>query len=333
MIKEILIKAMTVGMLLFVSTSTAIAQTDNSYIDTERTIGTVGRIPVGKGWVQAGEIDLIALRAKTHSPDIKRMGWCNTGTGGQKTAIDWADEATRQGETALREGNLPIAETNFRQAIAISETWTNAYEGLAKVLIAQGRAAEAIQIYRKIFYDLSLRGMQSDDPNETQAYKVEVYQNPVAHGGSGGASCEDGLRYALLLNKTGQWGEAITVYNSALPDVPSGDIPKIAIQFDPATPQTVIFESATRIALGLVDNFGVEPDHNLNAMTEYQKALQLVPDSDLANYYYGFGWQRLDPKDRAKFGNAQQAKAALLKAVKMGNADVKKAAEKALRGA
>lgn len=66
-------------------------------------------------------------------------------------------------------------------------------------------------------------------------------------------------------------------------------------------------------------------------MAEYTKALQLAPDNALTNYFYGVGWQRLSPAERAKFGTAQQAKAALQKAVKVGDASVKTAARKALK--
>ena len=54
-----------------------------------------------------------------------------------------------------------------------------------------------------------------------------------------------------------------------------------------------------------------------------QKALALEPGNALTNYYYGYGWHNLSPADRLKFGTAQQAKAALQKAVKVGNASVK----------
>ena len=50
-----------------------------------------------------------------------------------------------------------------------------------------------------------------------------------------------------------------------------------------------------------------------------------------ANFYYGFGWQQLSPAERVQFGTAQQAKAALRKAARIGKDAVKKAATKALQ--
>jgi len=58
-------------------------------------------------------------------------------------------------------------------------------------------------------------------------------------------------------------------------------------------------------------------------------ASHLAPDSPFANYYYGYGWQVLDPK--AKMLHQEQAKAAFAKAVQLGKGDLKKAAEKALK--
>lgn len=66
-------------------------------------------------------------------------------------------------------------------------------------------------------------------------------------------------------------------------------------------------------------------------MEHYQRALQLAPDSALTNYYYGQGWQKLSPAERIQFGTAQQAKAALQKAIKIGKGAVKKAAQKPLQ--
>ena len=66
------------------------------------------------------------------------------------------------------------------------------------------------------------------------------------------------------------------------------------------------------------------------AFAEYGKALQLAPDSDLANYYYGVGWNNLSPAERKQFGSFQQAKAALEKAVKLAKGPLKVKAQKAL---
>jgi tetratricopeptide (TPR) repeat protein len=330
---EIMIKTATLCVLLLVSMPIAWAQTDNntpagSYIDSERRIGTIGLVFDGNGWVQGPEIDLKALREKTHSTSIKKMGWVGPSwcipirTRGP---MDWADEATRQGDAAFRGGDLLTAETDFKRAIGLDETWPYAYIGLAKVFTAQGEVGGAIQSYRTVFYDLSLRNFATALPEEKEKRRQEVYKNPTSDQWA-----SDGLRYALLLNRTEQWSEAVTVYNSALSSVPGGALPKLDISFDPSHPNPVLFEAASHIALGLLTNWGAGDDRNLRAMQEYEQALQLEPNWSLSNYYYGFGWQCLDPKDRAKMGSEQQAKAALQKAVKIGKGPVKQAAQRAL---
>ena len=327
--KEIMTKAAALCTLLLVSMPVAWAQTENntppgSYIDSERRIGTIGRVFDGNGWVQGPEIDLQALREKRRSAPTKRMGWINPGRG--KDAMDWADEATREGEAAFRAGDLLTAETDFKHAIGLDETWPYAYIGLAKAFTVQGDIDGAIQSYRTVFYDLSLRNYATASPEEREKRRQEVYKNPTSDQWA-----SDGLRYALLLNQTGQWSEAVTVYNSALSSVPGGgDLPKLDLSFDLAHPNPVLFKAASHIALGLLTNFGAGDDRNRKAMQEYEQALQLEPDWSLSNYYYGYGWQQLDPKDRAKMGSEQQARATLRKAVKIGKGPVKKAAQKAL---
>jgi len=103
---------------------------------------------------------------------------------------------------------------------------------------------------------------------------------------------------------------------------------------NPAFPQPVALAAAAHIALGLDANWRCdalgELEHD-RAFSEYTKALQLEPNWDVANYYYGYGWQWLASKCRARLGSVQQAKAALQKAILLGKADVKKAARKALK--
>ena len=66
------------------------------------------------------------------------------------------------------------------------------------------------------------------------------------------------------------------------------------------------------------------------AFEDISKGVALSPVSSFANFHYGYSWQHLPAADKAKFGTEQQAKAALLKAVRIGKGDVKKAAQKAL---
>ena len=144
-----------------------------------------------------------------------------------------------------------------------------------------------------------------------------------------------GMKYALLLSQTGQQAEANVVYRKALLQVPDVDDRTIGRFPDADTPSPTEFQAAVHVAIGLCATYGSDPfdtsdSQHVRAMQEFDKARQLQPESALTNYYYGYGWQRLSPNDREKAVDAVQAKAALLKAVKVGKGDVKKAAQKAL---
>jgi tetratricopeptide (TPR) repeat protein len=206
----------------------------------------------------------------------------------------------------LQAKNYVQAEEGFRAAIA--DDWGDApYIGLAETLVAEGRTVEALQAYH-------------------------VYFHPVVGSFQGGGTVDPkvNLEYALLLNQTGEWTEAVDHYNAALPDLVKWDY-KANLHFDAAAPQPAALAAAAHIGLGLYDNFEYEPDSNTKAMQEYKAALQLAPDWDAANYYYGYGWQKLSPAERTQFGTMQQAKAHLQKAEKVGNASVRAAAAKVLK--
>lgn len=224
--------------------------------------------------------------------------------------IEEAQADYRDGEAALRAKDFVNAEANFRASLALFPG--EAYLGLAEALTAQGRTAEAIQTYRLMF-----------KPNP-------------ACGFGGSYITRTYLNYALLLDQTGQWAEAVAAYQYALPTLPGGVLPKINARFDPDAPQPVALAAAVHVALGLDASFVPEDGEEYEqsqgrAFQEYAKALQLAPNWDSANYYYGYGWQRLDHKSRARIGSVQQARAALQKAILMGRADVKEAARKTLR--
>ena len=90
---------------------------------------------------------------------------------------------------------------------------------------------------------------------------------------------------------------------------------------------------ALHIAQGLTYGVATWGGHmrQEEAMTEFNQALHLSPDSAVANYYYGYGWQQLDLKSRTRVANTQRAKAAFQKAARLGGADVKKAATEELQ--
>ena len=142
------------------------------------------------------------------------------------------------------------------------------------------------------------------------------------------------LPYAQLLLNSGQWAQAVAVYNQALPKLGHEELEQITNHFSPDVPEPAALALAIHLERGQLYNAAADwagESQDTEAMSEYGKALQSAPNNALANYFYGIGWQKLSPADRAKFGTAQQAKAHLQKAVKVGNANVKKAAEKALK--
>ena len=216
----------------------------------------------------------------------------------------------------LHLGNYAQAEAEAREAIStdlmaggVSE------EVLAAALEGQGKDQEALQQYQTV---------------------VEHDKQP-----------RNLLPYAQLLLKSGQWAQAVAVYNQVLPHLPDvgphpetpvvhdGDQIRANSHFSPDVPEPAALAVALHIARGMVLNTtggwagGVPQD--TEAMAEYGKALQLAPDNALANYYYGVGWHKLSPAERVKFGHAEQAKAALQKAAQLGDPTVKKMAEETLK--
>jgi hypothetical protein len=216
---------------------------------------------------------------------------------------DEAGQLCRSAAIDLHLGNYARAEDEARQADALDPLAGVPQEVLAEALDAQGKDQEALQEYRIM---------------------------------SVGGHPYDLLPYAQLLLKSGQWAQAVTVYNQVLPRLGHEELEQITSHFSPDVPQPLELETAIHLERGRLYNatpsWAREPQ-NTEAMAEYQKALQLAPDNALTNYFYGIGWQKLSPVERRKFGTAQQAKAALQKAVKIGDANVRAAAAKALKDA
>lgn len=216
----------------------------------------------------------------------------------------------------LHAGKYALAESEARQSLALFEGSGVSEEVLASALEAQGKDQEALQQYHVMVVD----------------GKDRFPRNLVP--------------YAQLLLKSGQWAQAVAVYNQVLPGLPDvsvhtedlsiRDSELIAANshFSADVPEPAALGTALHIARGMV--YSSTPSwsgdiQNTEAMKEYEKALELAPDNALTNYFYGVGWQKLSPTERMKFGTVQQAKAHLRKAEKVGNANVKAAAKKALK--
>ena len=203
----------------------------------------------------------------------------------------------------LHAGQYAQAEAEARQSLSL-RAGDIAEEVLAASLEAQGKDQEALQQYHVMVID------------QKAGYPRVL------------------LPYAQYLLKSGQWAQAAAVYNQALPLLGNGELEKETSHFSPDVPEPLALETAIHLERGQIYNgtFGWAGDtQNVEAMGEYTKALRLAPDNALTNYFYGVGWQKLSPTERTKFGTVQQAKAHLRKAEKVGNANIRAAAKKALK--
>lgn len=222
----------------------------------------------------------------------------------EMSGLHQEDLLNAAGEESLKSGRYVEAEKDFRAINSLDRFDAGAYRGIGEALTGQGRLAEAVQ-----------------------AYQILIYQDPFKWS-SIAQDTRTLMHYAILLSETGRWPEAVSVYEKALPTTPNfGDVPITDIHFDPRVPMPTQLQTVAHIASGL-EYFG--GGEKKDAFREFNEASLLVPDSAFANYYYGFGWRNLDPKERAKIGSEQQAKAALQKAILLGKADVKIAARKVL---
>lgn len=240
------------------------------------------------------------------------------------------EKAARLGGTAfysLKAGRYAEAEAEAQASMSLIPDDGMVLEVLAASLDAQGKTDEALQAYQAL----------------TRGEKGTLGGQPRVL-----------LPYALLLLNSGHWAQAVAAYNAALPFVgdsfanvearlkaagPSGRIVQDGevlasnSHFSPDVPEPGRLALMIHLARGV--KFNAEEDwahdpQNTEAFAEYGKALQLAPNSGLTNYYYGVGWNKLSPAERTKFGSAQQAKAALQKAVNLAEGPIKVAAQKAL---
>lgn len=237
---------------------------------------------------------VLADLTKTVTPDTPE----------QVKTIQQSGGLVDQGNMLLSASNPVAAEKAFRAALALEGWNAEADPGLAEALAAQGKINEALRVYRTLIYQYP-RNLSS-----------------VAH------DRRTQMHYAILLSQTGQWQEAVSVYEKNLPSAVYGDAPKLDVHFDPRAPMPFQLQAMAHVASGMeYTGHGQMKE----AFGEYEQATHLAPDSAFANYYYGYGWQNLAPKDRAKLLNQEQAKAAFSKAVQLGKGEIKEAAQKALK--
>ncbi len=206
--------------------------------------------------------------------------------------------ATVRGEAALQAGDPAEALSDFQQAHALEADDGEALAGMARAYDAQGQTDKALAAYRALFYHQPGRKWTSSDEADPSTL----------------------MRFALLLNQTGQGPEALSAYRRALGfldydgDRPSLEVPvpEIDTSARPYTPQRLA--AMAHLAIG-IDTPGFDA-------AELQEALRLAPDSAAANYYWG----------KCLYAHNQPgAKAPLEKAVQLGDARTAAAAKEILQ--
>lgn len=128
------------------------------------------------------------------------------------------------------------------------------------------------------------------------------------------------------------------MYEKALPEVSDQGMSRINVHFNPAVPQPTELQAAAHVGIGL-EAFGgqsiFDASPHERAFQEFTKAMQIKPKWPVANYYYGYGWQGLDLKTRARLaarpGQRAAVRAALEKASQAGTGEVQRLAAEELR--
>ena len=225
-------------------------------------------------------------------------------------------------------GRFAQAEAEAREGLSVDPMIGVNAVVLALALESEGKTQEALQVYQSRLITQDQQGLHGD--------------------------ASDLLPYAELLLNSGQWKQALAAYNAALPLVgdsfsnvearlkaagPSGQIIQDGevlaanSHFSPDVPEPGRLALMIHLARGVKFNgeedWAHEPQ-NTEAFAEYGKALRFAPNSALANYFYGVGWNKLSPAEQQQFGSIQQARAALTKAVKLAKGPLKVKAQKAL---
>jgi tetratricopeptide (TPR) repeat protein len=218
-------------------------------------------------------------------------------------------DAISRAQSLLKSGDATKAQIVFRQALTLQPNDEPAQLGLAEVYTTEGQIYKAITTYRNLVYNVA--------------------------GSTGGGSVETDpsvlMRFALLLQQTGQMQEAVSVYNRGINFLDFDDnelrkstpvsLPQFGegVDQEPYSPQEL--ESMANLAL-FVDTFGHEGYGDPEPLTHLQKALAIAPDSAAANYYMG----------KYLYGkNDTGAKAYLQKAIQLGDDQIVAAAKQILQ--
>ena len=214
----------------------------------------------------------------------------------QEQAIDTEiEQLDNAASAALDAGRCTDAEIDAREALSLGQDSGVSRQTLAASLYIQGKNEEALQEY--------------------QVMASQGYNPPRVW-----------LPYALLLLKSGQWAQAVAAFQQAMPMLSDGELVRANSDFSANNPRQTELATAIHISMGLTmdggDFHGSYQARAEQALSHFQQAVTLEPDSPLANYYYAYGLQRM--------GRTAQAQAAFAKTIKIGHGGVQVAARKAL---
>lgn len=264
----------------------------------------------------------------------KRLSGIRRGSGGfnitpqEQARVDAGtakiNELNRAGQEALHSKNFAIAEADYREMIQIESDIPNSHYGLGEALAGEGKTAEALAVYKTVVYWPLNR-----DPRAIALNRATGNTSNL-RGCCEPTDAVAWMKYVLLLSQTGQSEEAFSVYSQALRFASDTTHPDVKLSFSAGSPSPVELQAATHIALGLLVN-DTGNDREL-AMSEFAQARTLAPDAAVTNFYYSYGWKRLDLQSKTRLADAPQAKAALQKAALADDPNVKKAASEELRG-
>jgi len=213
-------------------------------------------------------------------------------------ASEKANAADLRGEELLKAGIYSDAISAFQEALSYEPHDGLAYQHLAETYTAMNQPDKAIAAYRTLFYEWPGKG-----------------------GGYGiGSNTTVLMQFALVLLKTGQRAEALTVYQRGYHFLPTdrGPLPPLFTSPDFAAAD---FQAAAYTAMGLHETaWGVFAD----APKYFERAIAAQPILATPYYYRG---ERL----KYKPGLEAEAMAAFNQAALLGGPEMKPFVDKALK--
>lgn len=213
-------------------------------------------------------------------------------------ARDYQYERLVEQGDGLRGANPAAAAACYRQAISVNPQPTDAWMGLARASDAQGKQAEALFAYRKVFASSSGSGMYSNFPSDVEA--LARY----------GTLCEDAGRHDAAVRACSYAGGRL----NPKPKVSVG----VPLDRPVASPELhAMLDMVRGIALD-------QQGKGSESLAAFRQAAGLQPDDARVQFYLGDGLR--------KAGQFTQARAALEKGAALDQeGTVKAAAAESLR--